>query len=70
MPEVSGKVAAEWAVNKLIKSMGEAKTLVIKLTSVKLSAMARGKVCNRTSWSVLPKHHHLQHALDEVLSCW
>ena len=33
-----------------------------------LSAGTRGKVCNRTSWSVLPKHHHLQHALDEAFS--
>ena len=33
-----------------------------------LSAETRGKVLNRTLWSVLPKHHHLQHALDEARS--
>ena len=35
MPEESAKAAAEWAVNKLIKNVGEAKTLVIRLASVK-----------------------------------
>ena len=35
MPEDSAQSAAEWALNRLIKNMGEAKTLAIRLSSVK-----------------------------------
>ena len=34
----------------------------------KLSASTVGKQCNRSSWLILPKHHHLQHCLDEALT--
>ena len=27
--------------------------------------VTRGKVCNRSCWTILPKHHHLWHALRE-----
>ena len=33
-----------------------------------LSARTRGKTLNRASWIILPKHHFLQHALDEALT--
>ena len=33
-----------------------------------LSAGTRGKTLNRASWIILPKHHFLQHALDEALT--
>ena len=33
----------------------------------KLSVSTVGKRCNRSSWLILPKHHHLQHALDDAL---
>ena len=34
----------------------------------KRSSVATGRALNRTSWSVLPKHHHLQHSLDDALT--
>ena len=34
----------------------------------KRSAATKGRTLNRTCWSVLPKHHHLQHALDDALT--
>ena len=32
-----------------------------------MSSQTHGRVVNRSSWPVLPKHHHLQHALDDAL---
>ena len=31
-----------------------------------MSSRTSGRVVNRSSWPVIPKHHHLQHALDDA----